>query len=102
MMNESTHGTPSPVAPAATDQPVVALAGVAKRFANGTLALDGFDLSIRGGEFLALLGPSGCGKSTALRLIAGLAEPTAGSISWNGGEASKPRGAGRPPARRHG
>jgi hypothetical protein len=55
MMNESTHGTPSPVAPAATDQPVVTLAGVAKRFANGTLALDGFDLSIRGGEFLALL-----------------------------------------------
>jgi NitT/TauT family transport system ATP-binding protein len=93
---------PSAAAPSARDQPVVALCGVAKRFANGTLALDGFDLSIRGGEFLALLGPSGCGKSTALRLIAGLAEPTAGSISWNGGEASRPRGAGRRGTRRNG
>jgi NitT/TauT family transport system ATP-binding protein len=94
---------PLPAASFAIDQPIT-LAGIAKRFANGTLALDGFDLSIRGGEFLALLGPSGCGKSTALRLIAGLAEPTAGSISWNGGEASKPRGAGRPgpPVRRNG
>jgi NitT/TauT family transport system ATP-binding protein len=64
--------------------PVVTLAGVFKRFANGTVALDGFDLSIRGGEFVSLLGPSGCGKSTALRLIAGLGEPTRGRIAWNG------------------
>ena len=62
--------------------PVVTLHGVAKRFANGTLALDGLDLAIRNGEFVSLLGPSGCGKSTALRLIAGLGEPTHGSISW--------------------
>src|SRR5262249_3829948 len=55
-----------------------------KRFASGTLALDGFDLTIRVGEFVSLLGPSGCGKSTALRLIAGLGEPSAGRISWRG------------------
>jgi len=65
-------------------QPVVTLSRVAKRFANGTLALDGLDLAIRGGEFVSLLGPSGCGKSTALRLIAGLGEPTHGTIAWNG------------------
>jgi NitT/TauT family transport system ATP-binding protein len=57
---------------------------VAKTFANGTEALRGFSLEVREGEFLSLLGPSGCGKSTALRLIAGLGEPTAGSVSWPG------------------
>lgn len=51
-------------------------------FANGTEALSGLDLSLFENEFLSLLGPSGCGKSTALRLIAGLAEPSAGQISW--------------------
>jgi NitT/TauT family transport system ATP-binding protein len=66
--------------------PLVVLDSVVKRFANGTLALDRLDLTIRAGEFVALLGPSGCGKSTALRLIAGLSEPTTGSISWGGGD----------------
>lgn len=70
--------------PAAANAPVLALHGVAKRFANGTLALDQFDLTIRNGEFVSLLGPSGCGKSTALRLISGLGEPTRGDISWSG------------------
>src|SRR5258708_14371444 len=75
---------PPPVPRAAATPPVVTLHGVAKRFASGTLALDQLDLAIRHGEFVSLLGPSGCGKSTALRLIAGLAEPTRGSISWGG------------------
>jgi NitT/TauT family transport system ATP-binding protein len=69
---------------AAANAPVLELHGVAKRFGSGTLALDKFDLAIRSGEFVSLLGPSGCGKSTALRLIAGLGEPTGGSISWCG------------------
>jgi NitT/TauT family transport system ATP-binding protein len=64
--------------------PLVALQGVAKRFASGTLALDGLDLMVGAGEFVSLLGPSGCGKSTALRLIAGLSEPSGGRISWGG------------------
>ena len=46
------------------------------------MALDGFDLAVRAGEFVSLLGPSGCGKSTALRIIAGLSEPTAGAVEW--------------------
>jgi NitT/TauT family transport system ATP-binding protein len=53
---------------------------VRKAFPNGTVALDGLDLAVRRGEFLSLLGPSGCGKSTALRLMAGLGEPTAGTV----------------------
>src|SRR5215471_11618824 len=79
---------PASNAPSATGAPVVTLRGVAKQFANGTLALDQFDLTIRSGEFLSLLGPSGCGKSTALRLIAGLGEPTHGSISWASNKSS--------------
>jgi NitT/TauT family transport system ATP-binding protein len=63
---------------------LVSLHGVSKVFTNGVTALSGFDLAIRTGEFLSLLGPSGCGKSTALRLIAGLAEPTAGHVAWPG------------------
>jgi NitT/TauT family transport system ATP-binding protein len=74
----------------AAKPPIVALRGVGKTFANGTQALDGLDLAVRPGEFLSLLGPSGCGKSTALRLIAGLSEPSRGTIAW---------GVGSPPSR---
>jgi NitT/TauT family transport system ATP-binding protein len=62
--------------------PLVALRGVSKTFPTGTHALAGLDLEVRAGEFLALLGPSGCGKSTALRIIAGLSEPTEGAVEW--------------------
>jgi NitT/TauT family transport system ATP-binding protein len=62
--------------------PVVSLRGVGKQFSTGTLALDGLDLDVRDGEFVSLLGPSGCGKSTALRIIAGLSEPSRGSVTW--------------------
>ena len=55
----------------------MAFKGVDKVFANKVMALAGLDLEIRTGEFLALLGPSGCGKSTVLRLLTGLAAPTA-------------------------
>jgi NitT/TauT family transport system ATP-binding protein len=64
---------------------IVSCRDVSKRFANGTLALDGATLDVEEGRFLSLLGPSGCGKSTLLRLIAGLAEPSAGTIDWAGG-----------------
>ncbi|MEV0408670.1 ABC transporter ATP-binding protein [Actinoallomurus sp. NPDC050550] len=48
---------------------------------GGVRALDGLDLTITGGEFVALLGPSGCGKSTALNCLAGLLPLTGGAIS---------------------
>ena len=57
----------------------VSLHEVSKTFANGVTALDRFNLDLRPGEFVSLLGPSGCGKSTALRMIAGLTEPTRGN-----------------------
>jgi len=61
---------------------LIRIAGLRKRFANGTLALDGIDLDIKQGEFVSLLGPSGCGKSTLLRLIAGLSSVSEGTIEW--------------------
>jgi NitT/TauT family transport system ATP-binding protein len=71
-----------PPATASRSAPLLALRGVGKTFPNGTLALAGLDLEVRAGEFLSLLGPSGCGKSTALRIIAGLSEPTQGAVEW--------------------
>lgn len=64
---------------------VVSLRGVGKTFESGTVALDGFDLDVRAGEFVALLGPSGCGKSTALRIVAGLSVASKGTVAWPGG-----------------
>jgi ABC-type nitrate/sulfonate/bicarbonate transport system ATPase subunit len=61
----------------------VTLARVAKTFGTRRAALpvlQEIDLRVAGGEFLAVLGPSGCGKSTLLRLIAGLEQPTTGSV----------------------
>jgi sn-glycerol 3-phosphate transport system ATP-binding protein len=57
---------------------------VTKVFPNGTTAVDALTCTIADGEFMVLVGPSGCGKTTALRMIAGLEEPTAGAIAIGG------------------
>ncbi|GAB7010228.1 ABC transporter ATP-binding protein [Halorubrum trueperi] len=59
--------------------PVLSLSGVTKEFGPET-AVDGVSLDVRPGELLTFLGPSGCGKTTTLRTIAGLEEPTEGSV----------------------
>jgi NitT/TauT family transport system ATP-binding protein len=65
-----------------TSRPLVSLRNVSKVFSNGTLALNDMNLDVGKGEFVSLLGPSGCGKSTALRIIAGLGEPSSGRVEW--------------------
>lgn len=57
---------------------------------TGTLAVSEASLSIRHGEFVALVGPSGCGKSTLLKLVAGLVRPSAGRIRVEGAEVTQP------------
>ncbi len=59
--------------------PEINLVGLTKKFGAFT-AVHPSDLSAQNGEMLTLLGPSGCGKTTTLRMVAGLEQPTAGSI----------------------
>ena len=66
-------------------EPAIEVRNLRKRFEEGRIvALDGMDLSVARGEFVAVVGPSGCGKSTLLHLIAALDEPDAGSIHVGG------------------
>src|SRR3954454_5682588 len=65
---------------AGTTGVAVRLRGVTKVYDSGVAALGPMDLEVKRGEFISLLGPSGCGKSTALRLIAGLASSTSGTV----------------------
>jgi len=73
-------------------QPVVEMKGVVKTFEEGRVrALDGIDLEIAGGEWIAVVGPSGCGKSTLLHLIAALDRADAGTIIVNGEDLAEER-----------
>src|SRR5215475_1461779 len=57
---------------------------VRKVFPGGTLAVENLTFKVEDGEFIVLVGPSGCGKTTALRMVAGLDEPTSGAIAIGG------------------
>ncbi|GAB7046257.1 ABC transporter ATP-binding protein [Catenuloplanes indicus] len=63
--------------------PAAEFAGVTQRFGSFT-AVDAIDLRIPEGKLTTLLGPSGCGKTTSLRMLAGYARPTAGTIRIHG------------------
>ena len=58
----------------------ISLHDVGLTYPNGVRALDGIDLTLKAGEFVALVGASGCGKSSLLKLLAGLAAPSRGNI----------------------
>jgi ABC-type sugar transport system ATPase subunit len=73
LATESSEGRTGPVAEVRLDH-------VSKRFPGGTVALHDLNLEIADGELIVLVGPSGCGKTTALRIVAGLEEPTGGSV----------------------
>jgi ABC-type Fe3+/spermidine/putrescine transport system ATPase subunit len=66
-----------------TQEPVLEIKDIVKRYGD-IQALGPVGISVREGEFLTLLGPSGCGKTTTLHIIAGLTEPTEGTVSMKG------------------
>ncbi len=71
------------------DTPLYELRGVAKFFQRGPTtvrALDGVDLEIAAGDFVALEGPSGSGKTTLLQLLGALDRPSAGDIIFEGSD----------------
>ena len=67
--------------------PLIALHGLAKRYGRGQAevrALDGIDLTINQGEFVAIMGPSGSGKSTLMNIVGYLDSPSEGSYLFDG------------------
>ena len=62
--------------------PELILKNICKNYGK-TQAVKDFDLTVKDGEFIALLGPSGCGKTTTLRMIAGLEDITSGEIFFD-------------------
>jgi NitT/TauT family transport system ATP-binding protein len=66
--------------------------GLEKRFtAHGRAAFKDISFSVRQGEFVAIIGPSGCGKSTLLHIMAGLSQPSAGTVRLRGEAVHAPR-----------
>jgi NitT/TauT family transport system ATP-binding protein len=92
-MRRSVHCDPEGSDPAAPP-PSLTLRGVVKRFRgpNGRTrtVLDGLDLTVKPGEFMALIGPTGCGKSTVLSLVSGAARSDAGQVLVGGEPVSGP------------
>ncbi len=66
------------------DAPAVAIQGLRKTYANGFVAVDGVDLTVEPGQVFGLLGPNGAGKTSILRMVLGLAMPTAGTVGLLG------------------
>jgi len=75
-------------------EPYIRLRGVGKSYETKDGAVEacaGVDLDIRRSEFVAIVGPSGCGKTTILKMVAGLAPYTAGTIAIGGKRVDKPQ-----------
>ncbi|KRA23838.1 ABC transporter [Microbacterium sp. Root61] len=72
---------------------MLSLKNVTKRYGDagtGTLAVQDLTFEIGGNEVVTIVGPSGCGKTTVLKLMAGLLEPTSGSITIDGDAVTRP------------
>lgn len=72
-----------PVQPVPSGEPILLARGVTKRF-GGLVAVDGVDLAIPRGTIQGVIGPNGAGKTTFFNIIAGIYEPTAGEITFDG------------------
>ena len=67
-----------------TTENILEFKNLSRVFEDGFKAVDDFNLTIKRGEFVTFLGPSGCGKTTTLRMLAGLDQPSSGTILLNG------------------
>src|SRR5207244_188026 len=76
-------GVPAPIAIFWRHQPMLSIRGLVKVYPGPVAALQGVDLDVPVGMF-GLLGPNGAGKSTLMRILAGLLEPTSGSVRFGG------------------
>src|SRR5699024_6861821 len=77
-----------PAQPIASE-PMIRFEDVTKRYADGTVAVDGLSLEVPRGGITVLVGPSGCGKTTSLRMINRMVEPTSGRILLEGEDISQ-------------
>jgi ABC-2 type transport system ATP-binding protein len=84
----ATAGSSSGAGSGTESPPAVRIRGLTKRFGS-ILAVDGLDLDVPSGVVFGLLGPNGAGKTTTIRLLTGLARPTAGSASVAGIDATQ-------------
>ena len=64
----------------------IEIQSLSKTYKDGTQAIENLSLTINQGELVVLVGPSGCGKTSALNIIAGLSEPTSGTIHLKGSD----------------
>lgn len=75
----------------------IVIQNIKKSFSSGSESksvIDGINLTIADGEFIAIVGPSGCGKSTLMKMIAGFLQPDEGSIAVDGVERKGPNANG--------
>jgi osmoprotectant transport system ATP-binding protein len=72
-----------------TTDPMIRLDRVAKRYPDGTVAVEELSLDVPAGEIAVLVGPSGCGKTTTMRMVNRLVEPTAGRIYVGGADVTQ-------------
>nr|WP_321163885.1 ABC transporter ATP-binding protein [Halolamina pelagica] len=100
-MSDTDHPTTDGAAPAADEDRALSLEldGITKEYTEDdgstVVAVDDVSLDVYEGEFIVLVGPSGCGKTTTLRIVAGLEQPTRGSLRIDGEDV-----AGREPRER--
>lgn len=78
-----------------TSELIVETRGLTKRYGERIIAVDNLDLRVRRGEVYGFLGPNGAGKTTTLRMLLGLARPTAGSAVVAGAAPGTPEGLAR-------
>ena len=70
-------------------EPIIEVEGLSHRYPNGFAALEGVDLTVREGEFLAVLGQNGSGKTTLVKHFNGLLKPTEGTVKVEGEETAE-------------